>query len=101
MTRDGIPTLEALVQIATPYERHAYTREVFLQYITPELEEKFSELYTEEFGDAIEEKGVYFIVNYQKPSIFPRSRTIRIGLCGQEGLPTISLDLEPLRGPWI
>jgi len=94
MIHDGnFPTLRALIEIATPYVECSYVKEHFLQNITPELEEQFVELYTEEFEKAMEAKGLYFIVNYPKSSFVRRDPSIRLFMCGRDELPTIALTL--------
>ena len=92
MKTDNV-TLKELIEIATPIDKTAYTRENFLSRITPELEKDFSEKYTEQFKRLIEEKkAVYFIINFTKAKIMTSNPTIKLSTCGKEELPTISLN---------
>ena len=86
-------TLKELIEIATPFDPTAHSRENFLERITPELEQQFSEQYTEEFENLIKEKGVYFITDFSTKKIYGESK-IKLSLCGKDKLPTISLKCE-------
>lgn len=69
-------------------------RNFFLRKIreNPELEYNFQEQLTEEFKAQMEEKGVYFIVNIIRAGLTKKKPTLRLSICGQEEVPTISLD---------
>lgn len=88
--KDSNKTLKEWVKIAQPYDPSAHSRESFLERITPNLEEQFSEQYTEEFGKLIKERGVYFITDFSIRRVI-REPKIKLSLCGKEELPTISL----------
>ena len=92
MIKENSTTLRELIELATPFDESSHSKEVFLQKITPELEEEFSEKYTEEFKKMIQKKGLYFIVNISKIKTIAEKTTIKLSTCGPENVPTISLN---------
>lgn len=98
MTRDQMKNLKTLVKEAKPYDPSTYGRESFIKLINenPELEKQFEEKINEKFLQRIEEVGeCYFIINNRSYKLRKKdnSKTLRIGLCGQERAPLISVDM--------
>ena len=75
MKTDNV-TLKELIKIATPFDPSSHSRENFLDRITPELEQQFSEQYTEEFENLIKERGVYFITDFSTRRIYTKDGRI-------------------------
>jgi len=88
--------LRSLIEIATPIDPTTHSRKTFLEIIeqNPQLEDNFRRQCTIEFMLSIKEKGIYIIVDRVKnKQLFgDLTPSIRLGYCGQEELPTITLD---------
>jgi hypothetical protein len=92
MKYDNITLAEA-AKIAEPYDPPSHSKE-YLEYVirkNPQLESDFQQQFTEEYRKLAEEKGLFFITNWHVGKRENSKVEIRMGLCGPNKLPVISI----------
>ena len=90
-------TLADIIRVAIPYDESTHSREFFLEklLIFPYLEREFWENVSDSWIHSVNcSNEVFFIVNndswkHPRPHHTPH---IRVGVCGPNAVPTISLD---------
>lgn len=96
MTRKNI-TLEKLAKEAEPYDPSVAKVGYLLKFVegNAELEEQFQKELTNEFLKSIQEVGkCYFVINNESYKAKKKiDKKIRLGYCGKERVPLISLDI--------
>lgn len=90
--KDIINSLAEAIEIAEPYDETTHSKEVLTRVLkgNPSFEEKFQSQLTDKFRQSVKEKGLFFIINYEKKD---RETSIRLGYCKEEEIPTISLNI--------
>lgn len=95
MTRDI--TLKTLARNAEPYDPSVAEKGYLLKFVEEDssLEEQFKKEINSEFLKRVDEVGkCYFVINfrsYKNKRELPKK--LRLGYCGRENVPLISLDI--------
>lgn len=98
MTRDKDITLLALAEKAEPYDPSVADRKLLLEIIrkNEDFERQFKEKITDEFLEKVKKEGkCYFAINNVscKSPISKAGNQLRIGYCGVDEKPLLSIDI--------